>query len=167
MSLSFEFILEDARWQVQELATIGTKLGAVIPQYLALPAQSSAVVMACDDAQIAQLNQDFRGKPQPTNVLSWPSADLLGNKPGGQPKRATDPELGDIAIAYETCLRESQQAGLAILDHLTHLLLHGTLHLLGYDHTDDADADVMEGLEIKMLASLGISNPYEMNDATQ
>ena len=63
MSLSFEFILEDARWQVQELATIGTKLGAVIPQYLALPAQSSAVVMACDDAQIAQLNTEFRGKP--------------------------------------------------------------------------------------------------------
>ena len=167
MSLSFEFVVEDARWQAQELAAIGMKLGDVIPQYLALPAQRSAVVMACDDAQIAQLNQDFRGKPQPTNVLSWPSADLSGHKPGGQPKRATDPELGDIAIAYETCLREAQQAGLAILDHLTHLLLHGTLHLLGYDHIDGADADVMEGLEIKMLASLGISNPYEMNDATQ
>ena len=89
------------------------------------------------------------------------------SKPGAQPKQATDPELGDIAIAYETCLRESQEAGLAILDHLTHLLLHGTLHLLGYDHIDDEDADVMEGLEIKMLASLGISNPYEVNDATQ
>ena len=78
-----------------------------------------------------------------------------------------DPELGDIAIAYETCLRESQAAGLAILDHLTHLLLHGTLHLLGYDHIEDADAEVMEGLEIKMLASLGISNPYVMNNETQ
>jgi len=124
-------------------------------------------VMACDDAQIAQLNQDFRGKPQPTNVLSWPAADLSAHKPGAQPKRAVDPELGDIAIAYETCLRESQAAGLAILDHLTHLLLHGTLHLLGYDHIEDADAEVMEALEIKMLASLGISNPYVMNNETQ
>ena len=167
MSLSFEFILEDARWQAQELATIGAKLGDVIPQHLPLPAQCSAVVMACDDAQIAQLNQDFRGKPQPTNVLSWPAADLSAHKPGAQPKRAVDPELGDIAIAYETCLRESQEAGLAILDHLTHLLLHGTLHLLGYDHIEDADAEVMEALEIKMLASLGISNPYVMNNETQ
>ena len=167
MSLSFEFILEDARWQAQELATIGAKLGDVIPQHLPLPAQCSAVVMACDDAQIAQLNQDFRGKPQPTNVLSWPAADLSAHQPGAQPKRALDPELGDIAIAYETCLRESQEAGLAILDHLTHLLLHGTLHLLGYDHIEDADAEVMEALEIKMLASLGISNPYVMNNETQ
>ena len=167
MSLSFEFILEDSRWQAQELAAIGAKLGEVIPRFLPLPAQSSAVVMACDDAQIAQLNTEFRGKPQPTNVLSWPSADLSVSKPCAQPKKATDPELGDIAIAYETSLRESQEAVLAILDHLTHLLLHGTLHLLGYDHIDDADADVMEGLEIKMLASLGISNPYEVNDATQ
>ena len=75
MSLSFEFVLEDTRWQTQDLAAIGIRLGAVIPQYLSLPTQSSAVVMACDDAQIAQLNKDFRGKPQPTNVLSWPSED--------------------------------------------------------------------------------------------
>jgi probable rRNA maturation factor len=88
-------------------------------------------------------------------------------QPGAQPKQALDPELGDIAIAYETCVRESHEAGLAFVDHLTHLLLHGLLHLLGYDHIDDADADVMEGLEIKMLASLGISNPYIMYDATQ
>ena len=72
MSLSFEFILEDSRWQAQELAAIGAKLGEVIPRFLPLPAQSSAVVMACDDAQIAQLNTEFRGKPQPTNVLSCP-----------------------------------------------------------------------------------------------
>jgi probable rRNA maturation factor len=123
--------------------------------------------MACDDAQIAQLNKDFRGKPQPTNVLSWPSEELSMQQPGAQPKQALDPELGDIAIAYETCVRESHEAGLAFVDHLTHLLLHGLLHLLGYDHIDDADADVMEGLEIKMLASLGISNPYIMYDATQ
>ena len=167
MSLSFEFVLEDTRWQTQDLAAIGIRLGAVIPQYLSLPAQSSAVVMACDDAQIAQLNKDFRGKPQPTNVLSWPSEELSTKPPGAQPKQAMDPELGDIAIAYETCVRESREAGLAIVDHLTHLLLHGTLHLLGYDHIDDADADVMEGLEIKMLASLGIPNPYILNDATQ
>ena len=100
MSLTFEFILEDARWQAQELAAIGAKLGDVIPQYLPLPVQCSAVVMACDDAQIAQLNQDFRGKPQPTNVLSWPAADLSVHKSGAQPKRAVDSELGDIAIAY-------------------------------------------------------------------
>jgi len=167
MSLSFEFVLEDTRWQVQDLGAIGTKLGAVIPQYLSLPTQCSAVVMACDDAQIAQLNKDFRGKPQPTNVLSWPSEELSMQQPGAQPKQALDPELGDIAIAYETCVRESHEAGLAFVDHLTHLLLHGSLHLLGYDHIDDADADVMEGLEIKMLASLGISNPYIMYDATQ
>jgi probable rRNA maturation factor len=124
------------------------------------------VLMGCDDSRIAALNADFRGKPQPTNVLSWPSEERGAAAPGDAPDlpeagTAEDPEeLGDLAIAYETCAREAAEQGKPMADHVTHLVIHGLLHCLGYDHVDDADAAVMEGLEVGILAKLGLSDPY-------
>lgn len=124
-------------------------------------------VRLTDDAEVQTLNRDFRGKDKPTNVLSFPQvqADLLeslsnsdAKEPGGEIL------LGDIVLARETCVREAKDKGASIADHATHLIVHGTLHLLGYDHMDDASASAMEALETKALASLGIANPYADQD---
>ncbi len=122
-------------------------------------------VLACDDAQITILNADFRGKPKATNVLSWPSEERAAMSPGGLPRPIeTGPdglyELGDIAISYDTCASEAVAAGKPLEDHLTHLIIHATLHLLGYDHESEADARLMEGLEVKILGKLGLDDPY-------
>ena len=116
-------------------------------------------VRLTDDDEVHILNRDFRGKDKPTNVLSFPQvqADLLiamSNSDDGEIL------LGDIVLARETCAREAEEKGVSIPDHATHLIVHGTLHLVGYDHMDDVSAGAMEALEVKALASLGIANPY-------
>ena len=105
-----------------------------------------AVVLA-DDAFVQQLNKDYRGKNAPTNVLSFPNDEQTG-------------ELGDIILALETIEREATAQGKKFRDHAAHLLVHGFLHLLGYDHIKDAEAEVMEKKEIKILQKLAIANPY-------
>ena len=167
MSLNFEFIVKDPRWDAEELSEVGARVSVVLSDHLAFPDMASAVVMACDDTTIAGLNQNFRGKFQPTNVLSWPSVELAAKMPGERPVLATDAELGDIAIAFETCIDEACAANLTIVDHITHLLIHSTLHLLGYDHIEDTDAELMEQIEIDVLAKLSISNPYRVNNGTK
>ena len=155
MSLNYDFVVKDWRWDAEELSEIGARVAVALSDHLAFPDMASAVVMACDDKKIANLNQSFRGKLQPTNVLSWPSVELAAK---------IDAELGDIAIAFETCIGEACAANLAIVDHIAHLLIHATLHLLGYDHIEDTDAELMEQIEIDVLAKLSISNPYRVND---
>ena len=120
-------------------------------------------VRLTDDAEVHTLNRDFRGKDKPTNVLSFPQVqadllDTLSNSDDGEIL------LGDIVLARETCAREAAEKGISIPDHATHLIVHGTLHLVGYDHKDDASATAMEALEVKALASLGIANPYADQD---
>ncbi|MEL6768086.1 MAG: rRNA maturation RNase YbeY [Pseudomonadota bacterium] len=123
-------------------------------------------LLACDDARIASLNADFRGKPAPTNVLSWPAHPLAPPAPGAHPPALTAPgPLGDVAIALETCLAEAKAAGLPLKDHVLHLILHGCLHLLGYDHQTEADAALMEDMERRQLARLGIADPYAGGEA--
>ena len=116
-------------------------------------------VRLTDDAEVHALNRDFRGKDKPTNVLSFPQVqddllDTLANSDDGEIL------LGDIVLARETCAREAAEKGISLTDHATHLIVHGTLHLVGYDHMDDASAAAMEALEVKALASLGLANPY-------
>ena len=111
-------------------------------------------LLLCSDDKIRQLNFDHRGKDKATNVLSFPAADE--DHAGDQIWE----QLGDIAIAYETCVREADESGISTHNHVTHLFLHGVLHLLGYDHENDDDANEMEMLEIKLLAAIGIANPY-------
>jgi probable rRNA maturation factor len=106
------------------------------------------VVLLTDDVAVQALNARFRGQDQPTNVLSFPAP--------------PNPEqhLGDVALAYQTCAREAAEQGKALGAHLQHLVAHGVLHLLGYDHMSDPEAEEMEGLERVILASLGVSDPY-------
>jgi probable rRNA maturation factor len=105
-----------------------------------------------DDDGIRALNRDWRGTDKPTNVLSFPAPAQPG-APGPRP-------LGDIAVAFETVAREAEEEGKLFDDHLSHLLVHGLLHLLGYDHALEAEAEIMEGLEVRALATLGIADPY-------
>ena len=112
--------------------------------------EEKITVVLADDAFIRTLNRDYRGKDKPTNVLSFPES------------RIPNPEsyLGDLVLALETIEREAKEQGKTFRDHTAHLLVHGTLHLLGHDHENDKDAAVMERLEIKILKTLGIGNPY-------
>lgn len=135
------------------------------------PSAYEISLLGCDDARIATLNADFRGKPAPTNVLSWPSEERGADKPGAQPV-LPDPssdgepvELGDIAIAFGVCRKEAAVAGVPLATHVSHLLVHGVLHLLGFDHIDDADAALMEGLESEILKTMGLPDPYAGTDA--
>ncbi|MES2916253.1 MAG: rRNA maturation RNase YbeY [Pseudomonadota bacterium] len=162
-----ETVIEDARWDAFGLAALGERAGRAALTGAGVPVEGFVLgLMGCDDARIAVLNADFRGKPQPTNVLSWPSeergAEFAGEAPAPPvPGPPDDPEtLGDIAIAWDTCAREAEAQGKPMTDHVTHLIVHGLLHLLGYDHVDDTDAALMEGLEVRILASLGVSDPY-------
>ena len=164
--LLIDCIIEDARWEAFGLEPLAEAAGRATLAALALHADHFAIaLMGCDDARIAVLNADFRGKPAPTNVLSWPSAERGAETPGVTPDLpagdAKEPvELGDIAIAWETCAREAAGQGKVMGDHVTHLVVHGILHLLGYDHVSDADATLMEQTEQRILATLGVADPY-------
>ena len=112
---------------------------------------SELSVVLTDDAEQQGLNRDWRGIDKATNVLSFPQIEPFGPVSG---------ILGDIILARETLEREAQEQGVSFEDHFTHLMVHGFLHILGYDHMDDDEALVMESLETQILASLGVADPY-------
>lgn len=160
-----EVNIEDPRWAALEIEALAERAAAATLHHLEIdPLYFEISLLGCDDARIAELNADFRGKPTPTNVLSWPAVERA--RPGKHPKKpAFDPrgmpeELGDIAISYDTCVAEAKLANKPFSDHVVHLLIHGVLHLLGYDHISDLDAAIMEALEVEVLGKMGITNPY-------
>lgn len=162
--MTTDILIEDARWTDAGLQALADR---AVPATLAAagltPSEWEISLLACNDARIADLNGEYRLKSTATNVLSWPSEERGAEGAGDRPDapEGPDPELGDIAIAFETCQREAAEQGKSFDDHVTHLLVHATLHLLGYDHIRDADAALMEGLETEILASMGIADPYE------
>lgn len=126
----------------------------------------SASLLFTVDEEVQTLNREWRTKDEPTNVLSFPMltrAELEGLTPQGGPEM-----LGDIALAWETCVREAEEKGIALEAHAAHLIVHGLLHLAGHDHVaDDAQAAVMEALEVKALAKMGIADPYGDRDSRE
>jgi probable rRNA maturation factor len=127
------------------------------------PAQGAeACIVLADDALLRALNHTYRGKDAPTNVLSFPFEDASG---GAQPRHlgpgAAQPRhLGDVVLAAETLRNEAEGQGIPAVHHLQHLVVHGLLHLLGFDHETAEQAEVMEGLEVQILATLGVPDPY-------
>lgn len=162
-----DIVIEDDRWEAFGLAPLADRaVSAALAELGFAPEGFTLCLMGCDDARILDLNGDFRGKAKPTNVLSWPSdergAEVEGEMPyAPEAGAADDPEsLGDIAISYDTCATEALAAEKPMADHVTHLVVHGFLHLLGYDHIRDGDATLMEATEVRILARLGLSDPY-------
>lgn len=147
-----DIALDDDRWRLVD--GLEQKAESVVDQTctrLQTVRSGQTVVLFSDDQTIQDLNDRFRAKNQPTNVLSFPA-----------PESADYP--GDVILAYETCEKEAAQRGISILNHATHLVLHGFLHLLGYDHQSNEEATLMEGLETEILKELGIRDPYAPSD---
>ncbi len=156
-----DLVIEDERWAALDLEALAERAARAALEIAGITSEYEICVMACDDARIAELNAEFREKPTATNVLSWPAFELSPEVEGGQPMPPPQAEsLGDIAVAYETCAREAAEKTITMQAHVTHLIVHGCLHLLGYDHETDKDATVMEKLEVKALASMGVDDPY-------
>jgi probable rRNA maturation factor len=128
---------------------VDAAVGAIAPR-LAIGSELSLVFT--DDAHVRELNLRFRKKDSPTNVLSFPAPSAPDGRFG--------PVLGDVVLARETVFREAEAEGLTIEAHVAHLVLHGFLHILGYDHADEAEATAMERLETAILGGLGIADPY-------
>jgi probable rRNA maturation factor len=129
-------------------------------EILTTPALFEVSVRLTDDAEVRQLNAQYRQKDKPTNVLSFPmvQADLIESV--GQNSDDGEVLLGDIVLAYGVCAAEAAERGIALADHATHLIVHGTLHLLGYDHMAEDEAVAMEAIETDALKSLGLADPY-------
>lgn len=146
-------VIEDPRWEALGLAALAERAAqAALAAAGVAPEGCEISLLGADDARMAALNAAFRGKAGPTNVLSWPSEEAAA--PGAARF------LGDLALGWETCMAEAAAAGIAPADHVTHLVAHGVLHLLGHDHGAEAEAEAMEALERKTLASLGVADPY-------
>lgn len=162
-----ETLIADDRWQNENIGAVAEKTcRGVLAELSLAPENFEISLLASSNQQIATLNSNFRGRSTATNVLSWPAFDLAAQHEGDAPflpefngfEPATG--LGDIAVAFETCKSEAKSLKRSLNDHLIHLLAHGCLHLLGYDHVLEKDAALMEALEVKILAKLGVADPY-------
>ncbi len=167
MAKLLETIVEDPRWTGLGLADLAERAGAASFQGLGLMATGFQIsLLGCDDGRISALNATFRAKPLPTNVLSWPSAERSAEFVGEDPPFPAPGTiraplfLGDIALAWETCAREAAAQAKPMDAHVIHLIVHAILHLLGYDHIEEEDAALMEGHEVRILASMGLPDPY-------
>jgi len=146
--VSIALIIEDAHWR--KLRGLTPRLKRAVSAALAEVGADDAADLTLKlttDKRVQKLNAEFRGKDKPTNVLSFPAG--------------LDDYLGDIAIAYGVTAREAKESKKTLLDHTVHLTVHGVLHLLGYDHETTRQANVMEPLEVRILKTLKIANPYE------
>lgn len=150
-----EILIESDGWSaVSDVENLCGRAIAETARQASVPLLPDAAVsiLMTDDHAVKALNRDWRGIDKPTNVLSFPVV--------APDRLAKAPLLGDIALGYETVAREARDGDKSLSDHLSHLLVHGFLHLLGHDHETDEEAERMENLERSVLASLGIADPY-------
>jgi probable rRNA maturation factor len=179
MKLSLDISVASALWRRLPHARAmarETIAACIAESEIAMRDRADVSLCLADDKRLRALNARWRGVDKPTNVLSFPSAptgapaEAIGEHADQARRARLDPDgaadpsrvatLGDIALAYETLAREAQDFGAPLADHYRHLLAHGFLHLLGYDHVTDEDAQRMEAIEIRILARLGVPDPY-------
>lgn len=152
-TLVVEVVRHGAAWEDSTVSDAAVELAAHAAFNQAppsAPALYTATILLTEDAEMRELNRTWRSKDEPTNVLSFPAGDAPGT--GGT--------LGDVVVTYETTSAEAVEARISLSDHVSHLVAHGVLHLLGFDHLNDKEAEQMEDLEKKALAALGIADPY-------
>ena len=159
-TLRVDVVAEEPQWTAlggHDAAAAIAEVTGVIAAHLKLPAPRTTATSALGtDAEVRELNKAWRGQDKPTNVLSFPSP-----PPPKQGRRIPmEHFLGDVILAEETLAREAADLEIPAFDHFRHLVLHGLLHLLGYDHESEAEATVMEALETRILASIGVADPY-------
>lgn len=159
VTLEVDVVRHDGAWASAEMSDAMLERAARGAFHAAPPLRQGTyqvTLLLTGDAEMRDLNRTWRGKDAATNVLSFPAGEATG-EPG---------LLGEIVLAYETTLKEAREQAIALQDHVSHLVIHGVLHLLGFDHVEDEEAERMENLERTALASLGIADPYaEMEEA--
>lgn len=155
MALEIDIAVEAGDWPAEDVLALASEraCAAAFAELGIEPNGTELSLVFTDDASIRELNREWRGKDKATNVLSFPAFEVA-------PGDALPPMLGDVILGYETVSREAALDAKPFEHHLAHLLVHGLLHLLGYDHENDADADEMEGLERKILQRLSVPDPY-------
>ncbi|WP_297323297.1 rRNA maturation RNase YbeY [uncultured Bartonella sp.] len=162
MTIHYDISIQSPDWEREEAlkSLVDKVLDATLQQAGFEKIDSELSLVFTDDASIRTINDKWRHIDKATNVLSFPAFVLTpGQKPG--------PILGDIVVAYETVISEANEQNKTFNDHLSHLVVHGLLHLLGYDHQNDEEAEQMEQLERKILATIGISDPYANSSQTE
>ena len=171
--MKINVIFRDKRWvkiPLEEIAKGALKL--IADKFLGADNNLEVSILASDDTEIRALNKNFRGNNTSTNIISWPEHDFQIKQPGHFPEQffkiKSDSEgitfLGNLAISFERCSIEAKEKKIDFEDHILHLLIHGCLHLIGFDHQNELDANLMEDIEIRLLSGVGIKNPYESND---
>ena len=163
--VQLEVIVRSALWRKRRTAKSVVKKAVLAAAKAASTAPAELAIVLSNDSTIRALNRDWRGKNAATNVLSFPAAPDLaartaGPRRGSGRSRDPSPYIGDIVIAYQTTAREAVAEGKPFDHHLAHLAVHGFLHLLGYDHENDRDAEKMESLERRILGRLAVPDPY-------
>jgi probable rRNA maturation factor len=153
-----DVLVRSRHWRKQPRAGIIVKNAISAAAKVASTPRAELAIVLSDDSAIRALNRDWRGKNAPTNVLSFPA-----QAPGKSPRPS--PYIGDIVIAYQTTAREAVAEGKPFKHHLAHLAVHGFLHLIGYDHETERDAQRMERLERAILARIAVPDPYAPHDA--
>jgi probable rRNA maturation factor len=148
--VTIEVEVEDEAWTraLPDVAAVAERAAAAALATGADAGDLDVSILLADDASVRDLNARFRGKDKPTNVLSFPAPDFAR------------PHLGDVALAYGVCADEAETQGKSLADHLAHLTVHGVLHLLGWDHEAEAQAEAMEAMERRILETLGVADPY-------